>query len=72
MHQHFFVNLGSCIWDVVALAVLAVMVGLLIVHIWQRKKRLAELEQELAEKKAIEVTRLKEKDIKSVKKHLQA
>ena len=52
MHQYFHTSLGFCIYDLLALIVLAAMVVILVVHIHNQKKRQVALEQQVAEKKA--------------------
>ena len=50
MHQYFHTTLGFCMWDILALIVLAVMVVTLIVHIYKQKRRQNGFEKELKER----------------------
>ena len=52
MHTYFHTTFGFCLWDLLALIVLAVMVVVLIVHIQKQKKRQRELEEQLADEQA--------------------
>ena len=49
MHQYFHTTFGFCMWDILALIVLAAMVVTLIVHIYKQKRRQSKLEDELEE-----------------------
>ena len=52
MHTYFHTTFGFCLWDAGALAALAVMVIVLVVHIIRQKKRERDFEDELSEKMA--------------------
>lgn len=49
MHQYFHATLGFCMWDLLALLILAVMVAVLVIYICNQKKRQSALEYQLAE-----------------------
>lgn len=52
MHEYFHTTFGFCLWDAGALAALAAMVIVLVVHIIRQKKRERDFEDELSEKMA--------------------
>ena len=52
MHAYFHTVLGFCLWDLLALLVLAAAVILLAVHIVRERRRERELEEELSERMA--------------------
>lgn len=52
MHEYIHTKFGFCLWDVGALAVLALMVVILIVHVVRQKKRERDFEDELSAKMA--------------------
>lgn len=52
MHTYFHTTLGFCLWDLLALVVLAAVVAMLLVHMHENRKRQKELEQEIAEQNA--------------------
>ncbi len=47
MHQYFHTVFGFCLWDALALVVLAAIVAVLAVHVAARRRRRNKLEQEL-------------------------
>ncbi len=47
VHQYFHTVFGFCLWDALALGVLAVIVAMLAVHAAARRRRRNKLEQEL-------------------------
>ena len=51
MHQYFHTVFGFCLWDALALGVLAAIVAVLAVHIAARRRRRNKLEQELEKRR---------------------
>ena len=47
MHQYFHTAFGFCLWDALALGVLAAIVAVLAVHMVTRRRRQNKLKQEL-------------------------
>ncbi len=47
MHQYFHTMFGFCLWDGLALGVLAAIAAVLAVHMVARRRRQNKLEQEL-------------------------
>lgn len=52
MHEYIHTKFGFCLWDVGALAALAVVVTILIVHCVRQKKRERDFEEQLAAKRS--------------------
>ena len=51
MHQYFHTVFGFCLWDVLALGVLAAIVAVLAFHMVTRRRRQNKLEQELEKRR---------------------
>lgn len=54
LHNQFHTKFGFCLWDAIALLVLAAMVAVLVIHNVRQKKRERDFEGELSEKLARE------------------
>ena len=52
MHQYYHTVFGFCLWDLLALIVLAAMVVVLVGHVLRQRRRQKRLEKELAEVRA--------------------
>lgn len=50
MHEYFHTAFGWCLWDVTAIAVCAVMIGVLVVHTVKQHKREKNFQEELDNK----------------------
>ena len=47
MHAYFHTTFGFCLWDLLALIVLAVMIVVLVVHIVKQRRREKDFEKDL-------------------------
>lgn len=55
MHTYFHTTFGFCLWDLLAVVVLAAMVVVLVLHIYKQRRREKDFEDELAAKDAANI-----------------